>query len=260
MGARTEHAPGTLSWVDLATTDPGGAKRFYADLFGWSFDDQDAGGGAVYTMCRLGDDHVAALSAQREDEREQGIPPHWNNYVTVEDADASAARADELGGAVLVEPFDVLTAGRMAVVADPTGAVLCLWTARESIGATRVNEPGCLTWNDCMTTDPAAARTFYESLFGWSYEQMAGGADVEYWVCRNGERTNGGLLKSPAPGMPSFWYPYFAVESVDDARARIETGGGRVSAGPREVPAGRFVVAADPQGATFAVFEGEFDD
>ena len=261
MGERTQYPPGTISWADLATTDVQSAKRFYADLFGWGYDDMPAGADQIYSMCKLGSDNVAALSDQQQDEREMGIPPHWNNYVTVEDVDASTARAGELGGNVLVEPFDVLTAGRMSVVADPTGAVLCLWTARESIGATRVNEPGCLTWNDCVSTNPAATRTFYEGLFGWRYERMGPSGEAgEYWVCFNGDRSNGGLMKTPAPGMPSFWYPYFAVESVDSTRAKIESGGGQVMVGPEEVPQGRFVVASDPQGAAFAIFEGDFDD
>jgi hypothetical protein len=259
MGTRTQHDPGTMSWVDLATTDPDDAKRFYGELFGWSFDDLDTGGGGVYTMCRLGGDSVAALAAQQQDERTQGIPPHWNNYVTVEDVDASAARAGEMGGSVLVEAFDVMTAGRMAVIADPAGAVLCLWAARDNIGATRVNEPGCLTWNDCVTTDPDASRSFYEGLFGWRYEQMGGGG-IEYFVCLNGERSNGGLLKTPQEGMPSFWHPYFAVENVDDAKSRLESLGGTTMVGPQEVPTGRFVVASDPQGAAFGLIDGEFDD
>lgn len=259
MGARTQYRPGTLSWVDLSTTDVDDAKRFYGELFGWTYDDQDAGGGAVYSMAKVGDDSVAAVNAQQEDERARGIPPHWNNYVTVEDVDASAPRAAELGGSVHVEPFDVLTAGRMAVIADPTGAVLCLWTPRDNIGATRVNEPGCLTWNDCVTTDPDTARSFYEGLFGWRYEGMGEGG-TEYWVCYNGDRTNGGLMKTPEEGMPSFWYPYFAVENADDAKARVEALGGTPTMGPIEVPAGRFVVATDPQGAVFALSEAEFDD
>jgi hypothetical protein len=122
-----------------------------------------------------------------------------------------------------------------------------------------VNEPGCLTWNDCVTTDPDAARPFYESLFGWRYEGMGEGG-AEYFVCYNGDRTNGGLMKTPQEGMPSFWYPYFAVEDVDAAKARIESLGGTPMMGPQEVPGGRFVVASDPQGAMFAVFDGEFDD
>jgi predicted enzyme related to lactoylglutathione lyase len=259
MGERTEHKPGTFSWADLATTDPDAAKRFYGDLFGWSYDDMPVDGGGTSTMSSLDGATVSALSEQRDDERSMGVPPHWNNYVTVDDLDARAAKASELGGTVVVPPFDVMTAGRMAVVADSTGGMFCMWEPRDHIGATRVNEPGCLSWNDLVSTDPAAAREFYGGLFGWRYEQMAEGAD-EYWVCFNGDRSNGGLLKTPQEGMPSVWYPYFAVESVDAAKERIEAGGGRVMMGPREVPQGRFLVASDPQGAMFAVFEGEFDD
>jgi predicted enzyme related to lactoylglutathione lyase len=260
MGERSEHAAGTHSWVDLATTDPQDAKRFYGELFGWSFDDLPVGENAVYTMCRIGDATVAALNEQQPDERSMGVPPHWNNYVTVDDVDAGAAKAGELGATVVAPPFDVMTAGRMAVIQDPTGAFLSLWTAGDSIGATRVNEPGCLTWNDLVSTDPAAARDFYGGLFGWRYEAMGEGTESEYWVCFNGERTNGGLMKTPQEGMPSFWYPYFAVEDADAAKQRIESLGGQPMMGPHDVPQGRFVVASDPQGAAFAVFAGDFDD
>ena len=117
MGERTSHAPGTFSWVDLSTSDPADAKRFYGGLFGWTFDDLPVGDGIVYTMCLIDGKSVCAISAQQEQERSQGIPPHWNNYVTVEDVDASTAKAKELGGNVIVEPFDVLDAGRMSVIA-----------------------------------------------------------------------------------------------------------------------------------------------
>lgn len=259
MGQRTQHEPGTLSWADLSTTDPGDAKRFYGELFGWEFDDLPVGDGVVYTMCRIGASSVAALNELQQEEREMGVPPHWNNYVTVEDVDASSARAAQLGGAVVVSPFEVMGAGRMAVIQDPTGAILCLWSAGDSIGAERVNEPGCLTWNDLVSTDAEAARDFYGGLFGWRYDKMPAD-DVDYWVCWNGDRTNGGLIKAPTEGMPSFWYPYFAVEEAGAAKERIESLGGSIHNGPIDVPNGRFAVAADPQGATFAVFSGDFDD
>src|SRR5918999_1191830 len=102
MGERSEHRPGTLSWADLSTTDPDGAKRFYGDLFGWQTEDLPTGaGGPVYSMCRLNGSNVAAISAQQDQEREMGIPPHWNNYVTVESVDDTASRAGELGATVM---------------------------------------------------------------------------------------------------------------------------------------------------------------
>ena len=259
MGERTKHEPGTFSWADLATTDPEGAKGFYGELFAWRADDLEIPGGGVYTMCRLRDKRVAALSAQQDVEREQGIPPHWNNYVTVASADEAAARAKELGGQVLADAFDVMDAGRMAVLADPTGAVLCVWEPRENIGAELVNEPGCLTWNDLNTNDAGAAREFYGALFGWEFQRAPTDA-VEYWIIRNGDRSNGGVMQVQQEGMPSVWFPYFGVADVDAAQEAAEAAGASTMAPPMDVPAGRFTVLRDPQGAVFAVLNGDFDD
>src|SRR5215218_8865604 len=114
MPERTSHAPGTISWADLATTDQEAAKVFYGGLFGWEYDDRPVGEGITYSMAKLGGRSAAAINAQRDDERAQGIPPHWNVYVTVEDVDAAARAVGEHGGQVLAEPFDVFDAGRMA--------------------------------------------------------------------------------------------------------------------------------------------------
>ena len=262
MGERTSHAPGTFSWVDLSTTDPGDAKRFFGRLFGWEFDDLPVGNGSIYTMCRRDGHDVCALSGQTEQERSMGIPPHWNNYVTVADADASAARARELGGNLFIEPFDVLEAGRMSVVADPAGAAFCVWQPRESIGATVVNVPGALTWNELATKDIPGAKEFYGPLFGWEFQDMDTGGGPAYSIIRNGDRSNGGVREqSEAEAeMPSYWLPYFATESADAAVSRARELGGNVLAEPMTVPAGRFAALADPQGAAFAVFEGDFDD
>jgi predicted enzyme related to lactoylglutathione lyase len=256
MGIRSEYAPGTFSWADLATSDTDGAKRFYGELFGWEAEDLPVGDGAFYSMCRIGGRSVAAIGALMQDQIEQGIPPHFNNYVTVEDVDATTGRAQELGATVAAPPFDVMEAGRMSVIQDPTGAHLSLWQARESIGAQLVNETGSLTWNDLNTGDPDRAQTFYEALFGWSFEKVPG--DLDYWMIRNGERTNGGVLRFERG--PAFWLPYFAVEDVEDAAARASEAGGGKHAGPMEVPNGRIAVLHDPAGAVFAVYEGEFDD
>ena len=110
MGARTEHTPGTFSYVDLSTTDPDAAKAFYGELFGWDFDDQEVGEGMVYTTCRIDGATVCAVSTQMEQERQMGVPPHWNNYVTVRDADAIAEQARQAGANMIMEPFDVMSA------------------------------------------------------------------------------------------------------------------------------------------------------
>ena len=259
MPERTSHKPGTISWTDLATSDQDGAKAFYGGLLGWDYDDQPAGEGVIYSMAKLGGRSAAAISGQQPDEAAQGIPPHWNVYVTVDDVDAVSGKVGEAGGNVLAGPFDVLDVGRMSVIADSAGAVLCLWQARTSIGAEVVNEPGALAWADTATTDPEAAQAFYSSVLGWRFEQMS--EEPPYWVIFNGERSNGGMTKPPE-GVPATWYPYFAVEDVDAAIAKARELGGNPFLGPVDVPnGGRFALIQDPQGAAFAVLSSEqYDD
>jgi uncharacterized protein len=259
VGERTSHAPGTFSWVDVSTPDQEGAKRFYQELFGWEADDVPAGEGIVYSMMKLDGRSVAAISPQQEQQREMGVPPVWNSYVTVEEADAAANKAKELGANLFAEPFDVFDAGRMAVIQDPQGAVFMVWEPRESIGAELVNVPGALTLNQLNTSDPEAAARFYGDLFGWRIEQVSEEPEQPYWGIYNGDRLNGGMMGHQGPA-PPHWLPYFASEDVDAASAKIAELGGNVIIGPMDIPSGRIAVAQDPQGAYFALFAGRFDD
>jgi uncharacterized protein len=257
MGERTSHPPGTISWTDLVTTDQAAAKEFYAGLFGWEYDDQPAGEGVIYSMAKLRGHSVAAISPQQQSEVDQGIPPHWNLYVTVEDVDATTASADGAGGQALAGPFDVFDAGRMSVLADPAGAVLCLWQPGTSIGAEIVNEPGAMSWADLATTDAPAAQAFYAALLGWRFEAMS--EEPPYWVIFNGERSQGGMTVPP-PGVPANWFPYFAAIGIEETMQIAEAFGGNPFLGPIDVPNGRFALLQDPQGAPFAILEGEYDD
>lgn len=249
MSERTSYPPGTFSWADLATSDAQAAKAFYGDLFDWEFEDTPAGEGQIYTMARKGGRSVAALSEMADQ------PPHWSNYVTVESADDTVTKAQELGGTVIAPAFDVLDVGRMAIVQDPTGGILCVWEPRSNIGAELVNEPGAMTWNDLSTPDVESAATFYAGLFGWRIEEIPE-ADG-YRVIFNGERSNGGM-RSDA-NMPPFWLPYFGIEDVEQGMERVRELGGKVHAGPIPVPQGSFALVADPQGAVFAIWAGDYD-
>jgi predicted enzyme related to lactoylglutathione lyase len=254
MGERTSYAPGTFSWTDLGTTDADAAKAFYTGLFGWQPNDLPAGEGVTYTMLQLGGRNVAALYQMTE-----APHPAWLSYVTVEDAAASAARAKDLGATVISEPFDVLEAGRMAVLQDPTGAVFAVWEPRESIGAELVNDEGAMSLNQLNTSDPPAAQRFYGELFGWRIESV-GTPEQEYWGIYNGDAMNGGMMPlPPEAGAPSHWLVYFTHQALDTAVTRIGELGGTVLVPPTAIPSGRFLVAHDPQGAVFALFEGRVD-
>lgn len=258
MGKRTSHAPGTFSWVDLATPDPEAAKSFYGELFGWEMDDQDAGEGAVYTICRLGGDAVCGLFELPEEMRAGGMPPSWTSYVTVGDADTAAARALELGGAAIKEPFDVMDAGRTAVVRDPQGAVLAMWEPRQRIGAEQVNDAGCLVMNELATTHLDGAAEFYAGLFGWTTETITSPDAPAMVMAMNDGRMNASLGEAEG-GAPPHWRPYFTVESAADAVARVAELGGAEVMPPVTIFDGTIAVVQDPQGAAFAVYEGEVD-
>ncbi len=176
MGKRESYEPGTFCWVDLSTPDAEGAKAFYGGLFGWEFRDDEIPGG-VYTMCFREGDEVGAIVQQGEH------PAHWNNYVSVASADETATKAKQLGAKTIEEPFDVMEFGRMAVLADPGGAMLCVWEARAHIGAGRVNDVGCMGWNELQTRDPERAASSLNATSSRSH------ASLSCWSSRPSSRS-----------------------------------------------------------------------
>ncbi len=259
MGLRDSHAPGTFSWTDLSTPDPAAAAAFYGALLGWEGEEVPAGPDATYWMMRVGGRDVAGMSAMREDQLAAGAPPAWLSYVTVEDAEAGAARVAELGGAVMLPAFDVLDAGRMALVRDPQGAIFALWEPRAHIGAGLVNDPGAMVLNQLNTPDPEAAASFYADLFGWAVTQVTREPQA-YWGIENGGSLNGGVMALP-PGTPAppYWLVYFTAPDLDAAADVIAREGGAIVLPATPIQSGRILVARDPQGAHFALFEGAVD-
>src|SRR5919108_1500331 len=249
MADRDSYAPGTFCWADLGTTDADAAKAFYTAVFGWEAVDAPAGEAGTYTTFKLDGRDVAAMYEMGEEER-AALTPHWSSYVSVEDVDALAPGVLELGGEVLAHPFDVMQSGRMTALRDPTGATLHLWQAREQVGAGRVNDAGCMCWNELATPDPARARDFFAALLGWSVEPEESG----YGVIMNNGALNGGI-RPPQEAEPTHWLVYFTTAALDDTIGTLRGAGGTVIAGPMDTPVGRVAAVRDPQGAPFAIFE-----
>jgi len=251
-----QHAPGTFTWVELATTDQTAAKSFYMSLFGWTENTQPIGPNDFYTIFKINGRAAAAGYTMRADERAMGIPSHWNLYIAVANADESAKQAAELGAKVLAPPFDVMDAGRMAVIQDPTGAIFQLWQAKRSQGIGVTGVEGTLCWADLSTSDPDRAKTFYASLFGWKIS--LGQDDMsDYLHLQNGEEYIGGIppASQRPPGAPPHWLVYFFVTDLDASVAKAEELGASVHMGPMTIPnVGRMAVVADPQGAVFSLF------
>jgi predicted enzyme related to lactoylglutathione lyase len=256
----TKHLPGTFSWPELSTTDQKAAVAFYRALFGWDVNETPMGPDETYSVFLLKGSEVGAAYTMRAEERQYGAPPHWNAYVTVENADESAARAHEFGAMIVAPPFDVMDFGRMAVLQDPTGAMFELWQPRKNIGAKTLGENGSLCWTELTTSDTFVAERFYKALFDWHPKHSAPGSPMPYteFTVAGADRPSIGMMPKP-PHMPatvpSFWMPYFMVAEVEAAAAKATSLGAQVHFGPMTIPdGGRFAALADPQGAAFAVF------
>jgi len=253
MPVRTSYAQGTPNWVDLQSPDQNAARAFYGSLFGWTFDDQPMPDGAVYSMAKLGDHDVAAIAPQPAEAIAAGAPPMWNTYLAVDSVDEAVAKVESAGGQMAMAPFDVMDAGRMAFVMDPGGAPVALWQANKHIGATLVNEPGTVTWNELITTDPSAAK-FYEQVAGLTTATMDMGMG-EYTLFQVGGEMVGGTTPPPMPGVPNHWHVYFAVADADATAAKVTELGGSILTEPFDTPVGRMAAVRDSQGAAFSIMQ-----
>jgi predicted enzyme related to lactoylglutathione lyase len=273
MPERDGYIPGVPCWVDTSQPDPEAAVDFYSSLFGWEFENMmPPGSEGKYFTARLHGGDVAAVGSIPE-----AAPPMamWNTYVWVENADETASAVRDAGGTVVVEPFDILDAGRMAVFIDPEGAAFCVWQANKHKGAQVVNEHGSLNFNTLATRDIEGAKAFYGSVFGWTTLDLGGG--TEMWTLPGYgdhlEQHNPDLRKQMAdggaptgfedvvasidqipgdqPDTPAHWSVTFGVDDADAIAARATELGGQVVVPPFDAPWVRMTVISDPQGATF---------
>lgn len=257
MQETPELKPGTFCWVELGTSNAEAAKSFYAQLFGWEYEDNPMGPDGVYSVLKLDGKDVGGLYQLNPDMVGQGIPPHWLNYVAVANVDETAEKAKSKGATLMNGPFDVGTFGRMAVVKDPTGAVFALWQAKEFRSDHVYNVPNSLCWNELGTGDTKAAGEFYTELFGWTKEPFPDSA-IDYTVFNNGDRGAGGMYKlTPEMGpIPPHWLTYFAVDDCDAKVQKATDLGATVMKPADDIPGvGRFAILNDPQGAAFAIIK-----
>lgn len=273
MPERDGYIPGVPCWVDTTQPNPEAAVGFYGALFGWEFENMiPPESGGAYFVGRIRGGDVAAVSSTPE-----GAPAAatWNTYVWVDSADEAASKVTGAGGQVLTGPFDVMDAGRMAVCADPEGAVFSVWQANQHRGARIVNEHGSLNFNTLSTRDAEAAKAFYGSVFGWRTLALPGG--FETWTLPGYgdylERDDPGLRQrvlelGATPGFEDVvaaisripagqrddqphWSVTFTVDDADAIAQKAGELGGRVVVPPFDAPWARTTVIADPGGATF---------
>lgn len=255
MVGDTSYRPGDPCWIDLGTPDIDGAKAFYAALLGWRPEPApNAGAAGDYTFFHLGAGDAGAAGAAMPI-TVAGQPPAWTTYISVADADQTAAAASTAGGRVLMEPMDVFDQGRMALLGDPQDAVIGVWQPRDFAGLAATERPGAYCWSELACRDAAAAREFYGAVFGWRAQAKDfGGARYTEWHGASG--LVAGMIEMdeqwPAE-IVAHWMVYFAVADCDEVAGRAADLGGRVCVPPSDIPVGRFAVLDDPQGATFSV-------
>jgi len=272
MPERDGYIPGVPCWVDTSQPDPKAAADFYGGLFGWEFENvMPPGSPGEYFIGRIRGLDVAAVGSIPE-----GAPPMamWNTYVWVDSADETAAKVRDAGGSVVMEPFDVMDAGRMGVFADPEGAVFCAWQPKQHKGSRIVNEHGSVNFNTLNTRDPEGARAFYDAVFGWRVLDLGGGSawtlpgygdhleasdpGLRERVAESGgpsgfEDVVATSMPIPAdrPDTPPNWGVTFAVDDADATAGKAIGLGGKLLAGPFDAPWVRMAVIADPGGAAF---------
>lgn len=248
---------GQFCRVDLNARDSDAARTFYSGVLGWTGEFAGrASAAGPYERFFLGRRVVAGMGRMSEPMREAGSPSTWVSYVRVDDVDAIATAAGELGAAIRMAPADISTAGRMAMIDDPTGAPLAFWQPGSDRGAELVTQPGALCWNELATPDLNAATGFYRDLLGWGYRDNPH-APAPYRIIENAGRPNGGMLQMTDEwgDTPAHWMVYFAVDDADTVAERVKALGGQVHHGPFDTAAGRLVVCRDNQGAMFHALE-----
>jgi predicted enzyme related to lactoylglutathione lyase len=258
----TDFVPGSPCWLDLGAPDVGAAAAFYGTVFGWRFELYGESGddGPQYGALKQDGNAVGGIGKLTE----AGARPAWTLYFNTSDADATAQAVERGGGTVRVPPTDAGDMGRMAQFTDPQGGQFAVWQPGKDQGLEAVDQPGTLCWTELMTTDSAAAKEFYGSLFGWQTTDMElpGGGGVYSLITPSGleeERMQGGLMQMPAEhlavnnGRP-YWHPVFAVTDVDATAAKVTGNGGTLQMGPEDAEGvGRLAVCVDPSGADFVL-------
>ncbi|PVG82307.1 hypothetical protein DDE18_12485 [Nocardioides gansuensis] len=257
MAKFDSNAQGTPSWIEYSSPDQQASKDFYAQLFGWDYDDQpmaDEAGNefGVYSIAQIEGDSVAGLGPVMG----EGQPASWGVYLATDDVDAVVGKARQAGAQVDVEPMDVMDQGRMAWVRDPGGASVGLWQQKSFGGSQRANEPGTNIWNELTVADPAATARFYADILGLEVQQQDMGPDVPPYIMFAAEgRTVAGTMPLQ-PGMQPHWNVYFNVDDVDATVARAKELGATEFAPAFDVPGiGRLGYLVDPQGASFNLLQ-----
>jgi len=243
--------PGKFVWFELVTGEPKKAQAFYAEVLGWRTQAFPMGP-STYEMIYAGDTMLGGYATPAHDQTS-----HWISYVSVDDVDAAAKVASAKGGKIVQPATDIPTVGRMARIADPQGAEICLFKNSDGDPPDLPKAPqGTFFWNELHTPHPTLALAFYEAVVGYAHRSMDMGPAGAYHIISKGGVDRGGVTHHLPPGVPPHWLPYVSNDDVDAAIARAKRLGARIPINPEDIPGvGRFGVLQDPTGAVLALMK-----
>lgn len=257
MSVIAKYDSGEFCWTNLGASDPEAAKKFYRELFGWSYREVPTNNG-LYSICQVNGHDVCAIFPMMEDQRKMKIPPHWLPYIAVDNVEGAVSKAKAAGAKLLHNPEDAMDAGRFAVLQDPTGGAFAVWQARKHVGAGLGEESGTVCWRELTTPNLDIAAKFYSTVFGWTGSARDMGTGMTYHMFALGEDGVAGMMLPPKKEIPPHWLTYWLVENTDATLAQSKRLGAHVLVPSTAIPGmGRFAVISDPQGAVFGIFQGD---
>lgn len=249
----TAFAEGAPCWADVMLPDLEAGKRFYGELFDWTFSEGGAEFGH-YTLA-LKDANPAAGLMRKSDGR---MPTAWGLFLATGDIGRCARKIRAAGGRVVTEPMAVGDLGSLLVATDVGGAVFGAWQGGDHVGFGVRGVPGAYGWMDIATRDPEGVDAFYEEVFGLEGVTAGPMASETYLPLRpaGSSQEVGGrsVIGADAPAeLPAHLTAFFVVEDMDAALRTVSRLGGRLAEGPNPSPGGPYAMCVDDQGAIFGV-------
>jgi len=262
-GGSSRDGGGGFIWYELAVPDPALVRDFYRQVAGWEIEPGETYGETQYGMIRRADGGFAGgVLTLTEQMAASGMRPTWTGYIHHPDVDAAVRTIVDAGGQCFMGPLDMPGVGRMAMLADPQGAALYVLAPTPPAGDPDAQSdvfgymtPGRFTWNELMTSDPAAAISLYTGLFGWTQEGFMPMGDLgEYRFIQHGDTPIGAIMPLVPQVERSCWTFYIGVDDIDRAGDAVLAHGGQLLGEAQQVPGGSYVLnAIDPAGATIGL-------
>ena len=258
-----ESHPGKFVWRDLMTDDVSAVKKFYSELFGWTYLDVGESDNN-YSVVLDDGKPIAGIFKLRDVDAEHKYS-QWISYLSVADMNQAVKYTKASGGSIYKEPFELPNRGVVSYVFDSQQAVLAF--VKSSSGDPKDGDPvyNEWLWTELWTNDVDKSINFYSELFGYNHKKFNTKAENKYHVFEKEGKPRAGVVKIPFEYVKPHWMPYIAVKDPTEIVKKVEQLGGTVYLGTEGISGNNAAIIADPSGAVFTVQKwplekGEFEE